>query len=80
MHMGRVTSFLSFLHVESPTHVAAIGKYVKKAAVSAVTTSLTPTETKKLSQQRTEECHRAVTRYLVKGLHPLSMVESPWFK
>ncbi|KAM7398953.1 hypothetical protein PAMP_018254 [Pampus punctatissimus] len=37
-------------------------------------------ETKRLSKQRTEECHRAVTRYLVKGLNPLSTLDSPWFR
>nr|XP_046245767.1 uncharacterized protein LOC124059629 isoform X2 [Scatophagus argus]XP_046245768.1 uncharacterized protein LOC124059629 isoform X2 [Scatophagus argus]XP_046245769.1 uncharacterized protein LOC124059629 isoform X2 [Scatophagus argus] len=53
---------------------------VKEAVVSAVTASFTPAARKRLSKQRTEECHRAVTRYLVKGLHPSSTLESPWFR
>ncbi|XP_042342939.1 uncharacterized protein LOC121943484 [Plectropomus leopardus] len=53
---------------------------LKEAAVSAVTVFPSPADRKKLSKQRIEECHRAVIRYLVKGLHPLFTVESPAFR
>ncbi|XP_044058674.1 uncharacterized protein LOC122879066 [Siniperca chuatsi] len=70
----------SSLVARSSTYVATSDGNLKEAAVSAVITSFTPAERKRLSKQRTEECHRAVSRYLVKGLHPLSTVESPWFR
>ncbi|XP_078023052.1 uncharacterized protein LOC117260069 isoform X2 [Epinephelus lanceolatus] len=53
---------------------------LKEAATSAVTTLLIPAARKRLTKQRTEECHKAVTRYLVKELHPLSTVDSSWFR
>ena len=34
----------------------------------------------KLTKEKTEECHRAVTAFVVKGLHPFSVVESPSFR
>uniref|UniRef100_UPI003AB020EE E3 SUMO-protein ligase ZBED1-like n=1 Tax=Centroberyx gerrardi TaxID=166262 RepID=UPI003AB020EE len=33
----------------------------------------------KMSTERVDECHRAVTTFVVKGLHPLATVETPWF-
>lgn len=73
-------SFLSLLNTGRSTYFATLDGNLKEAAASAVTTSLTLAGRKRLSKQRTEDCHRAVTRYLVKGLHPLSTVESPWFR
>lgn len=71
----------SFVDTGSSAYVATSDGNNKEAAVSAaVTTSFMPAEIQRLSKQRTEECHRAVSRYLVKGLHPLSTVESPWFR
>ncbi|XP_045930909.1 uncharacterized protein LOC123986603 isoform X1 [Micropterus dolomieu] len=71
----------SSLVARSSAYVATSDGNNKEAAVSAaVTTSFMPAEIQRLSKQRTEECHRAVSRYLVKGLHPLSTVESPWFR
>ncbi|XP_074496307.1 uncharacterized protein LOC141770552 isoform X2 [Sebastes fasciatus] len=70
----------SSLVVRRSTYFATLDGNLKEAAASAVTTSLTLAGRKRLSKQRTEDCHRAVTRYLVKGLHPLSTVESPWFR
>ncbi|XP_070826810.1 uncharacterized protein [Chaetodon trifascialis] len=70
----------SSLGTQSPTDVASADSNLKEAAVSAVTASFTLAERKKLCKQRTEECHRAVTAYLVKGLHPMSTVEAPWFQ
>ncbi|XP_059186901.1 uncharacterized protein LOC131969739 isoform X2 [Centropristis striata] len=69
----------SSLVTQSSTYIATLDRN-KEAAVSAVTTPLNPAERRRLSRQRTEECHRAVTRYLVKELHPLSTVESPCFR
>nr|XP_055050617.1 E3 SUMO-protein ligase ZBED1-like isoform X2 [Misgurnus anguillicaudatus] len=34
----------------------------------------------KMSKERVDECHRAVTRFVVKGLHPFATVESPSFR
>uniref|UniRef100_A0A8C4DY82 C2H2-type domain-containing protein n=1 Tax=Dicentrarchus labrax TaxID=13489 RepID=A0A8C4DY82_DICLA len=68
------------LVARSSTYVPTVDSNLREAAVSAVTTSFTPTDSKRLSKQRTEECHRAVTRYLVKGLHPISTAESPCFR
>ncbi|XP_067451432.1 uncharacterized protein [Thunnus thynnus] len=70
----------SALVARNATSVASINSNLKEAAVSAVTTSFALAERKRLSKQRTKECHRAVIRYLVKALNPLSTVESPWFK
>ncbi|XP_028429117.1 uncharacterized protein LOC114552482 isoform X2 [Perca flavescens] len=64
----------------SSAYVATLDGNLKDAAVSAGATSSSLAERKRLSKQRTEECHRSVTRYLVKGLLPLSTVESPWFR
>lgn len=33
-----------------------------------------------MSKERVDECHRAVTRFVVKGLHPFATVESPSFR
>lgn len=62
--MGNLFSFLSFLNAGSSTSVATLDSNLKEAAVSAVTTSFTLADRKRLNKQRTEECHRAVTRYL----------------
>ncbi|TNN01119.1 hypothetical protein fugu_010501 [Takifugu bimaculatus] len=53
---------------------------IKEAAVSAVTTPFKLSEGRRLNKERTEQCHKAVTRFLVKTLQPLSTVESPWFR
>ncbi|KAJ4936229.1 hypothetical protein JOQ06_000831 [Pogonophryne albipinna] len=34
----------------------------------------------KLTKEKTEEFHRAVTAFVVKGLHPFSVVEAPSFR
>ncbi|XP_071401280.1 E3 SUMO-protein ligase ZBED1-like [Centroberyx affinis] len=34
----------------------------------------------KMSTERVDECHRAVTTFVVKGLHPLATVETPRFR
>ncbi len=34
----------------------------------------------KLTQEKTEECHRSITLLIVKGLHPFSVVDSPLFR
>ncbi|XP_063745957.1 E3 SUMO-protein ligase ZBED1-like isoform X2 [Eleginops maclovinus] len=34
----------------------------------------------KMSQAKVEECHRAVTKFVVKGLHPFSTVDAPEFR
>ncbi|XP_028314787.1 zinc finger BED domain-containing protein 4-like isoform X2 [Gouania willdenowi] len=34
----------------------------------------------KLTEARIDECHRAVTRFVVKGLHPLATVDAPEFR
>lgn len=47
------------------------------------TTAVTPfTMAKKatLTKEKVEELHRAVTKFVVKGLHSFSTVESPWFR
>lgn len=33
-----------------------------------------------MPSDQVEECHRAVTKFVVKGLHPFATVESPWFR
>lgn len=35
---------------------------------------------KTMSREQTEQCHRAVTRFIVKALHPFATVESASFK
>ncbi|XP_039642382.1 E3 SUMO-protein ligase ZBED1-like isoform X2 [Perca fluviatilis] len=70
----------SSLLAPSSAYVATLDGNLKDAAVSAGATSSALAERKRLSKQRTEECHRSMTRYLVKGLLPLSTVESPWFR
>lgn len=34
----------------------------------------------KLTQARVDECHRAVTEFVVKGLHPFATVDAPEFR
>ncbi|CAJ1064951.1 uncharacterized protein LOC121517021 [Xyrichtys novacula] len=70
----------SSLETRSLLHAAAVDVNLKDASVSAVPTVFTPAQRKRFSKQRAEECHRAVARFLVKGLHPVSTVESPWFR
>ncbi|XP_053176913.1 uncharacterized protein LOC128360498 [Scomber japonicus] len=71
----------SGLVARSATSLDTINSHLREATVSAVvTTSFTLAERKRLSKQRTKECHKAVIGYLVKGLNPLSTVESPWFR
>lgn len=53
---------------------------IKEAAVSAVTTPFKLSGGKRMNKERMEQCHKAVTRYLVKTLQPLSTVESPCFR
>lgn len=35
---------------------------------------------RKMPSNQVEQCHRAVTKFVVKGLHPFATVESPWFR
>ena len=35
---------------------------------------------KRLTKEKTQECHRAVTKFVVNGLHPFSVVESSSFR
>lgn len=79
MQAGHLSFF--FFNTGSATSLDTIDSHVREATVSAVvTTSFTLAERKRLSKQRTKECHKAVIGYLVKGLNPLSTVESPWFR
>ena len=34
----------------------------------------------RMSQEKVDECHRALTKFIVKGLHPFSTVEAPAFR
>ena len=34
----------------------------------------------KMPQARVDECHRAVTKFVVKGLHPFATVDAPEFR
>lgn len=34
----------------------------------------------KMPQDRVDECHRAVTKFVVKGLHPFATVDAPEFR
>ncbi len=43
-------------------------------------TPFTLTMKGKMSKEKVDECHRAVTRFMVKGLHPFATVESPSFR
>ncbi|XP_041654455.1 uncharacterized protein LOC121517021 [Cheilinus undulatus] len=69
----------SSLEGSSLSYAASSDGILKSAALSAVT-SFTPTDRNKLTKQRAEECHRAVAKFLVKGQHPVSTVETPWFR
>ncbi|XP_060903078.1 uncharacterized protein LOC132980771 [Labrus mixtus] len=70
----------SSLEARSPGYKSKLDDKLKEAAASAVSTSFSLAERKRLTKERTDECHRAVARFLVKGLHPVSTVESPWFR
>ena len=35
---------------------------------------------RKMPSNQVEQCNRAVTKFVVKGLHPFATVESPWFR
>ena len=35
---------------------------------------------RKMPSNQVEQCHRAVTKFVVKGLHPFATVETPWFR
>ncbi|KAK0135320.1 Zinc finger BED domain-containing protein 1 [Merluccius polli] len=35
---------------------------------------------RKIPSNQVEQCHRAVTKFVVKGLHPFATVETPWFR
>ena len=35
---------------------------------------------RKMPSYQVEQCHRAVTKFVVKGLHPFATVESLWFR
>ena len=34
----------------------------------------------KITKEKQNECHRAVTNFVVKGLLPFSTVEAPWWR
>ena len=34
----------------------------------------------KMTEERINECHRAVTKFVVKGLHPFTTVDAPDFR
>ncbi|MEQ2285972.1 hypothetical protein AMECASPLE_037460 [Ameca splendens] len=34
----------------------------------------------KMPKERQDQCHRAVTNFVVKGLLPFSIVEAPWWR
>ncbi len=34
----------------------------------------------KINKGRKDECHRAITKFIVKGLLPFSTVEAPWWR
>lgn len=34
----------------------------------------------KMTQAKVDECHRAVTKFVVKGLHPFATVDAPEFR
>lgn len=71
--------YSSFFHVDNSTS-AETNNVIREAAVSAVTTPIQLSEGKRMNKERTEQCHKAVTRFFVKTLQPLSTVESPWFR
>ncbi|XP_054476597.1 uncharacterized protein LOC129108719 [Anoplopoma fimbria] len=50
------------------------------ATVSQAVTPFTLTSKGKMSVQQVQECHRKVTAFIVKRLHPFSDVESPTFR
>ncbi|CAL8378281.1 unnamed protein product [Boreogadus saida] len=54
------------------------------SSVAGSTPSLTPftmaASHNKLRKEKRDEFHRAVTRFIVKGLHPFNTVESPSFR
>ena len=35
---------------------------------------------KAMTQARVDECHRTVTKFVVKGLHPFATVDAPEFR
>lgn len=80
-HTGHCQTFfsLSFSNADNCVDVET-NNVIKEAAVSAVTTPFAQSEGKRMNKERTEQCHKAVTRFLVKTLQPLSVVESPWFR
>ncbi|XP_073714928.1 uncharacterized protein [Misgurnus anguillicaudatus] len=69
-----------------PSNVGTIDCDNDDSSLSAASTSsmvVTPfTLAKKaiLPKEKVEEFHRAVTKFVVKGLHSFSTVESPWFR
>lgn len=71
--------YSSFFHVDNFTS-AETNSVIREAAVSAVTTPIQLCEGKRMNKERTEQCHKAVARFFVKTLQPLSTVESPWFR
>ncbi|CAL8258573.1 unnamed protein product [Arctogadus glacialis] len=50
------------------------------ATVSQAVTPFTIASKGKMSVQQVQECHRKVTAFIVKRLHPFSDVESPTFR
>ncbi|CAL8254660.1 unnamed protein product [Boreogadus saida] len=52
-------------------------------SLSTSVTTVTPftlAKRSELTQEKVEEIHRAVTKFVVKGLHPFATVESPFFR
>lgn len=70
--------YLSIFHVDNFIS-AETNNAIKEAVVTAVTTPIQLSGGKPMNKE-TEQCHKAVTRFFVKTLQPLSTVESPWFR
>lgn len=51
------------------------------AATASQTTPFTiARQMRQMTAEKVQECHRAVTKFIVKDLQPFSTVESKWFR
>lgn len=70
--------------VQSQTGSEAGSRSGSEAAASSSCAPLAPPFTEagksKMTEARVNECHRAVTKFVVKGLHPFTTVDAPDFR
>ena len=53
---------------------------VRRTRPAASVNPFTLAQKGKMTKEKEDDCHRAVTNFVVKGLLPFSTVEAPWWR